>query len=259
MSAIRAKKLSIPCDRTELAGGAFIPDDPKGTLVLLHGMPSSLAPPAGTLDYPTLAHRLAGNRWATVWADMRAVRGSAGYFSIEGWVRDARAIADAARSLHPTEDLPSAFVATSAGGAVAVEATRRGAPVDAVVLLAAPAAWVSFAVDAHDAARRAVKDNGLALSPEDLADPVEWAAEFDRVTTEESIASLNTPVLIVHGDADAVVPVSHAHRLGDRAPHAELRIIAGGEHNLRQDQAVMTMVEAWLEKTFADLPRRDPA
>jgi pimeloyl-ACP methyl ester carboxylesterase len=250
MDAIQAKALPITSDGLRLQAGAFVPHDPKATLVLLHGVPSTLAPPPGTLDYPSLARGLAENRWAAVWADMRAVRGSPGYFSIEGWVRDAGAIVDAARSLHSPDSLPVAFVATSAGGAVAVEAIRRGARVDALVLLAAPAAWAGFAVDAHDAARRAIRDNGLALRPEDMADPAEWAAEFDRVTAERSIGALEVPMLIVHGDADDVVPVEHAERLARQAPGAKLEIVAGGEHNLRQDPAVMEMVEGWLEETL---------
>ena len=38
------------------------------------------------------------------------------------------------------------------------------------------------------------------------------------------------PLLIVHGDADRVVPFAHASRLADEAPNAMLMRIAAGEH-----------------------------
>jgi len=46
----------------------------------------------------------------------------------------------------------------------------------------------------------------------------------------ERLAPLKVPTLVIHGAADAVVPVSHAFRVLDAAPQAERLIVEGGEH-----------------------------
>ncbi len=92
--------------------------------------------------------------------------------------------------------------------------------------------------------------SGLALGPGVLEDPTTWAAEFDGVTTEHSIEEVGIPTLVVHGTADTVVPVSHAHRIAAHARRAELAILEGAEHNLRHDPAVMDQVARWLEQAL---------
>ena len=248
MSELVEQTLAVECDGLQLSGGAWLAGVPKATVLLLHGMPSQTPPAPGTIDYPTLARRWAERGWSALWADMRSVRSSPGFFSIEGWVRDALAWVGAARALSAGN--PLAIIATSAGGPVAAEAIRRGAPVDALVLLAAPAGWEDFATDAHDGARRVLFGSGLALDPRVLEDPAAWAAEFQSVATERSIEDVGIPTLVVHGTADTVVPVTHAYRIAERSPRAELVILEGAGHNLRHDPAVMDRVAGWLERTL---------
>jgi pimeloyl-ACP methyl ester carboxylesterase len=236
----------VVCDGVRLAGGACIPERPRGTVVLLHGIPSVNPPEPGDTGYPGLARAFAERGWVAVWADMRAVRKSKGYFSIRGWARDARAIVDAARALPPAQGFPLGLVGSSAGGAVSVQAVAEGAPVDALVLLASPAAWVSFATMPAAGVRRITEDAGMALHPDVLADPTAWAAEFDEVTPESSIKSIRAPVLVVHGTADDVVPVDHARRLGDASERAEVHILDGAGHQLRREPGVIDLVDEWL-------------
>jgi pimeloyl-ACP methyl ester carboxylesterase len=251
------RSLAVVVDGNRLAAGAYVPERPRGTVVVLHGIPS-VAPlqnpeAAAPNDdgYPGLARRFSERRWATVWVDMRGVRGSRGHFSIEGWVRDLEATIAAARAQPEASALPLAVVGSSAGGAVAVEATWRGAPVDALVLLGTPAAWSSFATDASDAVRRITHEAGMTLSPDVLADPSAWAAEFETVSTERSVATVSIPILIVHGTADEVVPVDHAKRIFERAPRAELRVIDGAGHQLRLHPGVFELVADWLDRTLS--------
>jgi pimeloyl-ACP methyl ester carboxylesterase len=248
---VQRRSLAVLCDGLRLRGGAYLPDATKGVLVLLHGIPSVQPPEPGDEGYPGLARRFAEHGWAAAWADMRAARESPGHFSIEGWVRDVHAIVDASRALDGASGLPLGIVGSSAGGAVAVEATRRGAPVDALVLLGVPAAWISFADDAREGVRRITEESGMALSEEVLADPAEWVAEFDAVVTESSVASLRLPLLIVHGTADDVVPVEHAYRIAERAPGADLRILEGAPHQLRRHPGVFELVLEWLDLRLA--------
>jgi alpha-beta hydrolase superfamily lysophospholipase len=248
--SIRESPLPVVVDGLRLAGGVCVPEEPHGLVVFLHGIPSIAPPDIDDEGYPGLARYFAAAGWAAAWVDMRGARASQGFFSIGGWVRDARATVDAARSIEGVSALPVALVGSSAGGAVAVEATRRGAPVDALALLAAPAAWVSFAHDTGDAVTRITEEAGMLLSPEVLADPAAWVSEFEQVVTEKAISSLRIPVLIVHGTEDDVVPVDHARRIADRARNPELVILEGAPHQLRRHPPALEATLEWLGKTL---------
>lgn len=243
------RPLEVTSDGVRLEAGIEVPDDPRGTAILLHGIPSIAPPDPGDLGYPGLAARFASEGWAAAWGNMRAARGSPGYFSIEGWVKDALAIVDAARSAAGTGG-PVVLLGSSAGGAVSTEAVRRGAPVDALVLLAAPAEWLSFADDPAMGVLRIRAGAGMELSPETLEDPAQWAAEFEGVTTEVSARDVRMPTLIVHGTADDVVPVEHAPRIAAAAPGAQLEIVEGAGHQLRRNERVVSLVLRWLDTTF---------
>jgi uncharacterized protein len=242
--------LSVICDGHRLSGGVARPAEPKGLALLLHGIPSANPPEPGDTGYPGLARTFAERGWAGAWVDMRGVRGSGGTFSIEGWVRDARAALDAARAIDGLSSSPTVIVGSSAGGAVAVEAARRGAPVDGLVLLAAPAAWVSFAGAPAEAVRRITQEAGMPLAEEVLDEPRSWADEFLAVTAEKAIRDVGVPVLIVHGTADDVVPSDHARRIAEGSSNSEVRLLDGAGHQLRRDPSAVTLVLDWLDRRF---------
>lgn len=244
------KSLAVVCDGLRLRGGAYVPDEPRGVIVLLHGIPSVSPPEVGDEGYPDLARRLAEHGWIAAWAGMRGAKESPGFFSIEGWVRDARSIVDAARALEGAAGLPLAILGSSAGGAVACEVVARGAPVDALVLFAAPSRWVSFAGEAATAVKRIREEAGMELAPEVLKDPTGWASEFGSVTAEKAIVGVKVPVLVVHGGADDVVPVDHARRIAERSRSAELRIIEGAPHQLRRVDEAVEVAAEWLGRVL---------
>ena len=247
--SVRQVPLDVTSDGLRLAAGAYVPDAATALIVLLHGIPSVNPPEPGDEGYPGLARRFAAADWIAVWADMRARGRSPGHFSIEGWVRDVEAIVAGARSLPAAHDLPVVVLGSSAGGAVAVEAVARGMAVDALVLLAAPAAWVSFAADASEGVRKITEEAGMALAPDVLQDPSPWAAEFEAVVTETAVTRVKVPVLVVHGSADDVVPVEHAHRIAEAAPRAHLMVVEGAPHQLRLQSGVVELVLEWLGMT----------
>ena len=247
----RSASLPVLCDGGRLNGGIQIPEDPKGALLLLHGIPTIQEPDPTDEGYPGFAARCAYEGWAAAWVDMRGVRGSKGYFSIEGWVRDARAAFDALRSTEGIQGLPTAIVGSSAGGAVACEVTARSQGGQALVMLAAPARWSLMAGDAQAGIRWITGRAGMPLSEETLADPSSWVAEFETIEAESSIVKVKVPTLIVHGTADDVVPVEHARLLAERAPRAELLVLDGAGHSLRRDETALEHVFGWLERHLA--------
>jgi uncharacterized protein len=53
--------------------------------------------------------------------------------------------------------------------------------------------------------------------------------------TDEALARVRSPVLLVHGERDEVIAASHSERLLRAAPHAERVVIGGAGHNDLQD------------------------
>ena len=248
--SLRTIDLPVSSDDHALAYSYVTPDDPRGIVLLFHGIPSVNPPAPDDRGYPGWAEDLAGKGWLAVWGDLRARGASPGYFSIEGWVRDALAVIDAARDVEEARNLPLALIGSSAGGCVSAEAIRRGAKADALALLGAPAAWLFFAGDGATGVRKITQEAGMALDPAVITDPSSWAAEFETITTENAIAEVRVPTLILHGTADDVVPVEHAHMIAERAPAAELVIVDGAPHILRHDPKAMTVLEDWLDRVL---------
>lgn len=241
-------KLNVLCDGNRLVGEVVVPDTPRGLVLFLHGLPSAVhAPDPNDEGYAGVAKAFAERGYAAAWFDMRGKKGK-GYFSIEGWVRDARAALDAARAVDGLAALPVVLAGFSAGGAVAVETARRGAPVKALVLLAAPATWVSLGKDPRDTAARIKEAHGMPLAPDVEEDPTAWHAEFAATATERTITTVRTPVLIVHSDDDDVVPVSHADRIEQAAPNAQKRVLSGQGHQLRRSTDALEVTLSWLDR-----------
>lgn len=51
------------------------------------------------------------------------------------------------------------------------------------------------------------------------------------LATCEAAARMTTPLVLFHGDRDAVVPVAQAERVRERAPGAELHVVRGAGHD----------------------------
>lgn len=245
--SVETRELEVVCDGNRLDAGLSLPPDPRAWVVLLHGIPSVSPSDPNDPGYPGLARRFAEAGYAGAWADLRGVRSSEGFFSIEGWIRDVLAVLESVRGVDGLRDLPGVLVGSSAGGAVSTEAVRRGAPVSYLALLAAPATWVSYATDARSAADRITREAGMPLDPAVVADPEAWAGEFERAETERSISGVTIPVLVVHGSADDVVPVEHAHRIAANARDVEVSILEGAPHQLRKEPRAISAVFGWLE------------
>lgn len=53
---------------------------------------------------------------------------------------------------------------------------------------------------------------------------------------QESIKAVPVPILVIHGSADEIIPVRHAHRLALAAPDARLVIVANMKHDINAPQ-----------------------
>jgi fermentation-respiration switch protein FrsA (DUF1100 family) len=77
-----------------------------------------------------------------------------------------------------------------------------------------------------------------------------WAADLEACSAEHAIAGVAPrPLLLVHGDADAVVPYHHAERLFTLAGEPkELVRIPRGAHQLRRDPRALEALTDWLDR-----------
>jgi len=79
--------------------------------------------------------------------------------------------------------------------------------------------------------------------------PVRWLLR-DRFSSIDAIARVRTPVLIVAGDRDRIVPLEQSRRLFERAPEPrELVVIRGADHNdseLLDGRQMIDAVKAFL-------------
>jgi putative redox protein len=90
----------------------------------------------------------------------------------------------------------------------------------------------------------AIRDDDFPPSRQD------WLNGFTALSPVRTVDRISPrPLLLVHGDADDVVPVSHAHELYDKAGEPkDLRIIGGAGHRLRHVPEAVDIAKEWLEK-----------
>ena len=77
----------------------------------------------------------------------------------------------------------------------------------------------------------------------------EWLGGFRLVSPIEYVAGVaSRPLLLVHGNQDEIVDVSHIYKLYDRAKEPkQIIILDGAEHRLRQNDRAVAIVIDWLK------------
>jgi pimeloyl-ACP methyl ester carboxylesterase len=117
-------------------------------------------------------------------------------------------------------------VGHSVGAGAAILAASRDRDIAAVVSLSA---------FAHPR-EMMTKQLRLEVLPGAVTGAMLWPIEqiighrFDDIAPLRRIEDVECPILIVHGDADRVIPVEDAFRLFEAATDARVLIVPGGEH-----------------------------
>ena len=144
--------------------------------------------------------------------DYREYGRSEGSISEEGSYRDAEAALDYLRSRTGREADQIIFFGRSLGAAVAVELARKAPP--RALILESPMTSI------RDMAREVfpiLPLGGLIRT------------EYDSLS---KIKSIRSPLLILHGDRDDIVPIDHGRRLFEAANSPkEFYLIPGASHN----------------------------
>lgn len=246
---MKQRTILVEADGLALSAGLVTGPQPRAAVVLCHGIPGSSRRDPSDDGYAGLARTVAARGFAAAWMDFRGVRDSPGDFSIAGWVRDLEAMLDALGRDRDTRGLPRVVAGSSAGGVVAIAAAARRPDVAAVATLAAPASLRLLAGDPAAAIAR-LRNLGLIRDPAFPRDPDGWWHEIEDLSVDRHIAAVAPrPLLIMHGEADDIVPYAHAERLfSAAATPKELARLPGAGHQLRKDERAVACLLDWLDR-----------
>jgi len=127
-------------------------------------------------------------------------------------------------------DVPSALIAQSMGGVVAIKAAlARPALVTHLVLVAASGGLDTAALGAADW-REFVRNEHPALPA--------WFLDY-REDLSAQLSRIDIPVLLLWGDADPITPVRVGQQLAAHLPRADLHIVEGADHDLAYTHAAL--------------------
>lgn len=190
-------------------GGWFLPARSSATgytVIIFNGNAGHRGYRAG------LAAQLAARGLAVFLFDYRGYGGNPGLPSEAGLTRDARA-ALAYLGRRPGVDLTRiVFFGESLGAAVAVQLALEFPP--AALILRSPFSSMT-----------AIGSHHYPILP------VRWLLR-DRYPSIDRIRRITSPLLIVAGEEDRIVPLADTQRLFDAAPEAKrLVVIPGADHN----------------------------
>ena len=90
------------------------------------------------------------------------------------------------------------------------------------------------------------KEKWRAVRPANLQQIFHTLASRDDIRGQ--LAKITVPALVIHGDADAAIPVAAAEQMAAALPNARLEVIAGAGHaaNLTHAEQVTPLIETFL-------------
>ena len=220
---------------------------PGPGLVLCHGFPvRGRESPASGKSFPELADRIATEMgWTVLTINFRGCGGSEGDFSMAGWLDDIHAAVVHLIDLGVSGVWLAGY---GSGGALCLSEGARNPDVRGVAAIAAPADFDDWArhprrLVQHSRQVGVIKTAGFPRNFD------AWAAEFRQFTAVAAAAVLAPrPLLVMHGEADDLVPSLDARVVADSHGAAELRIIGGGGHELRHDPRAVAVLLGWLSR-----------
>ena len=248
---MEARRAYLQSDGLKLAGEVYIPSGhrPHPALSICHGIPAG-PPDPNDKGYPALAQKFCAGGFVTLIFNFRGTGKSEGNIDMLGWSRDLQAAIDFLYTLEYVDRAHLCLLAFSGGAAVSVYVAARDSRVTSLAACACPADFSLLggegtALSSIERFREigAIRDKDFPHSTE------EWLKGFEIVSPIQWIDKISPrPLLIVHGDADEVVSLEHAHKLYQKAKEPkELRIIPGAKHKLRLEKAAMSTALDWLK------------
>jgi len=256
---MNTRDLAIDNGGIILRGTVMLPSHggPWPLVIICHGIPSGVAV-EGDPGYGALAARFVEQGAAACFFNFRGTGQSDGNFSLPGWASDLEAVLDEAeKGEGPFEGVDSgrkALMGFSGGGAVCIVCAAEREGFRGVAALSSPAKFTRLmprenmgAFISHARSIGIIRDDRFPASEE------EYYREMVSFDPEGKIARLApTPLLIVHGEQDDVVPVEEAYGLyAAAAEPKEICIIKKGGHKLRLNPEAVDKAVSWVMRCLA--------
>ena len=207
--------------------------------------------------YPELAERIATELgWYALTFTCRGAGRSEGQFSLGGWLTDIEAAID---HLHGLEDVSGVWVAGfGTGGALAICAAAHDSRVQGVAVLGGPADFDDWAGQPRRLLEYS-REVGLVTDPSFPPSFDQWSRELRTIRPLQCVAQYSPrSLLVVHGTDDDTVPDYDARVISDAHGSAEVRIIAGAGHHLRDDPRAVAVLLGWLDRERTGLDLAQP-
>ncbi|MDI3318576.1 alpha/beta hydrolase [Pinibacter soli] len=212
-------------------------------------------------SYRLLAEQFAKQKIATLLIDKRGISESAPALKQEDSIRFDNYVSDAVawkRSIETDPRVTKVFIAGHSEGSLIGILAAQQTPVAGFISISGPAKSADkiiigqlqkqapFMAPAADSMfNRLKKDQPLDTVPNELYAILRksiqpYMASWMKYTPCTEIAKLTVPVLIVQGSTDMQVETSEAKALKECQPKAELHIIQGMNHILKNASSVMS-------------------
>ena len=177
-------------------------------------------------------------------------RASGGNLDLLGWTRDLKAAIDYLSALPEVDGSRLLLLDFSAGAAVSIYVAAQDNRVSSLASCACPAEFTSLIeTDDPQSVINHLRDIG-AIRDKDFPHSVaDWVDGFRSVNPVRYVADIAPrPLLLVHGNKDEVVDVSHAYKLYAQAGEPkQIIIVDGAGHRLRQNERAMVIIVDWLK------------
>lgn len=218
------------------------------TLVLCHGMEST----RGGTKQTAIVERFLPKGVSVFRFDFSFVGESDGKFedmTIGGEVDDALGALDFIREFEPGRIV---LVGSSLGGAVALlTASQAGDAVAAVATIAAVADSALFTSEMTAAEVDAWRRTGRRQWREGFMKST-FLEDAERTDILAAVAAIEAPLLVMHGEADGVVPPEHARAIEAAASGpVTLKMFPGVSHRFEEPDALeglLVTLERWLDQ-----------
>jgi putative redox protein len=250
--SIIKKDISLDVDGIAINGQLFVPgqDPPYPTVCICHGIPAGNPPEPNDGGYPLLAEKICCHGFNVLIFNFRGTGISGGNIDLLGWTKDLEAVIGHIHGLQEVNSSHIALLGFSGGAAVSICVAAGDNRISHVAACACPAEFYRL-IEAGDAATwidhfrkiGAIRDDNFPLSTE------EWLDGFRLVSPVDYVSQLAPrPLLLIHGEDDETVSISHARRLYEKAGEPkQLVVLDIAGHKLRRDQRVLTAFIEWFK------------
>jgi putative redox protein len=249
---MRKEPVSWKRANLNIRGEIYIPDEtgkPLPGLVICHGIPAKTKGPDDP-GYPLLAERVCREGFIVLIFNFRGTGFSEGNFDIIGWASDLEGGLDYFVQRPELDKDRVYLMGFSGGAAVSIYVAAHRQEIGALIACASPAEFKGLmgqvAIDFLEHAREV----GIIRDPLFPPSVDEWKKGFETIAPSRWIGEIPPrPLLIIHGTADDVVEVRHAHLLYEKVRgQAELYLVEGAGHRLRVEERAMKKALEWMRK-----------